>query len=267
MNPQMYSGFLSELRVRRPLVHSITNYVVMNLTANALLATGASPVMAHAREEAADMAGLADALVLNIGTLEPDWVEAMLLAGSEAARRGIPIVLDPVGAGATPYRTAAAQRILETTPLTLLKGNASEIAALAGWGGRTRGVDASGDRIEAAEAARGLARRFGICVAVTGAEDIVTDGTRSVMVANGHPLLGRITGSGCTAAALSGAFCAVADGRFLEASAAALAFLGCAGEIAAGEARGPGSFAPALMDALSALTPEEFAGMLRIQES
>lgn len=253
---ERFARQLDLVRQRRPLVHNITNYVVMQYTANALLALGASPVMAHAAEEAAEMAALANALVLNIGTLSRPWVEGMLAAGAAASARGIPIVLDPVGAGATTYRTETALRLLAECRISVLRGNASEILALATGAGGTRGVDSARGADEAADAARDLARSRSMVVAVTGAVDAVTDGSTLLRVANGHPLMGRITGSGCTASALIGAFCAVQP-SVLEAAAGALAVFGLAGERAAQSAGMPGSFAVALLDMLSAVTPDE----------
>jgi len=255
---------LAKLREDRPLVHNITNHVVMNLTANALLASGASPVMAHAREEVEDMASIASALVLNIGTLSPHWVEAMLIAGRRASERSIPIVLDPVGAGATRYRTETSLRILDECRITILRGNSSEILACGGSSGRTRGVDSAAAVSEAEAGARAIARSRSITVAVTGPVDLVTDGKRTFRVHNGHPLLGSVTGMGCTATAIIGAFSASGSDPAFDA-AAALSFFGLAGEAAAREARGPGSFQVALMDVLAALDPMALAKGARIE--
>ncbi len=258
--------YLERLRQAHPLVHNITNYVVMNTTANALLAIGAAPVMAHAQEEVADMAALADALVLNIGTLEPAWVRAMLTAGAAAGRKGIPIVLDPVGAGATPLRTDSARRILAEVPVSIVRGNASEIMALDDASHRTRGVDAT-DPVEAARsAARRLAARREIIVAVTGAVDYVTDGQQAMAIANGHPLMSRVTGTGCMASALVGAFAAVPDADALEATVSALAVFGCCGEAAADSAGGPGSFQVHLLDALYTISPDTLKEQVRIND-
>lgn len=259
--------FLNALRERRPLVHNITNFVVMNSTANALLAAGASPVMAHAAEEVAEMAALADALVLNIGTLEPAWVESMLQAGRAAARKKIPIVLDPVGAGATALRTGSALRILNEIPITILRGNPSEIMALAGGQARTRGVDAAAGVDAARDAARLLAGRHNLVTAVTGEVDFVTDSSRALEVANGHILLTRVTGTGCMASALVGAFAAVAGEQWMEAAAAALAFLGVCAERAAVDARGPASFEAGLRDMMFTLTGEEADTGAKIREA
>src|SRR5688500_1875484 len=171
---------LAALRGRRPLVHSITNYVVMNETANAVLALGALPVMAHAREEVQEMVGLAGALVLNIGTLEEAWVESMLLAGAAANERGVPVVLDPVGAGATTYRTDTAKRILDSVDVAVLRGNPGEVATLVGVEAEVRGVESIGTGGDAAELAREAARTLGLVASVTGAVDHVSDGERTV---------------------------------------------------------------------------------------
>src|SRR5215213_4631668 len=233
---------LRELRERKPLVHQLTNYVVMNETANATLAVGALPVMAHAHEEVEEMVGLASALVLNIGTLEPAWVESMLLAGRAASARGIPVVLDPVGAGATRYRTETAKRILDEVGVMVLRGNAGEVATLVGVEAEVRGVesiDAGGD---AAELALQAARRLGVVVSVTGPVDQVSDGETTLAVANGHELLASVTGTGCISTAITGCFLAAKPQAPLEAAAEALAAFGVAGEDAAVGARGPGSF-------------------------
>lgn len=254
---------LDSVRRQRPLVHNVTNYVVMNVTANALLAIGASPVMAHAVEEVEEMAGLAGALVLNIGTLSPPWIEAMFRAGRAARARGIPIVLDPVGAGATRLRTETARQLLDELRPAIVRGNASEILALAGGDFRARGVDSAHPVEMARAAAEELARRFGVVAAVTGAEDYVTDGVRVARIANGHPLMSRITGSGCTASALTGAFAAVAPDAF-TAAAAALVVFGRCGETAAVGDPGPGTYQVRLLDALAAISPDDVEREARV---
>src|SRR5206468_2196777 len=193
---------LQAIRERKPLVHQITNYVVMNETANATLALGALPVMAHAQEEVGEMAAIAGALVLNIGTLSPHWVEAMIHAGQVANQRGTPVVLDPVGAGATTYRTETAKRILDEVRVTVLRGNAGEVATLVGVEAEVRGVesiDAGGD---AADLAQQAARSLELVASVTGPVDHVSDGERGVAIANGHELLASITGTGCMSTAI-----------------------------------------------------------------
>lgn len=254
-----------KVQQERPLVHHITNLVVTNLTANVTLAVGASPVMAYAREEVADMVRLAQALVLNMGTLTEEVVEAMLVAGRAANEHGIPIIFDPVGAGATPYRTATAQKIARELRIDVLRGNASEIACLAGFGGHTRGVDAADSPAQAAELTRQAALNLGTVVVVTGATDYISDGRRLLAVDNGHPLLTRVTGTGCSATSVIAAFRAV-EAEGVVASAAALAYFGLAAEKAADVSQGPGSFAVALLDALYHLQEEELLQGVRIRE-
>jgi hydroxyethylthiazole kinase len=246
---------LGVLRERKPLVHQITNYVVMNETANATLALGALPVMAHAREEVEEMVALAGALVLNIGTLSPHWVEAMLAAGNAASAAGTPIVLDPVGAGATRYRTDTAKRILSEVDVTVLRGNQGEIATLVGVVAEVRGVESIDAGDEPAELARLAARNLGVVASVTGVVDHVSDGDRSYAVANGHELLASVTGTGCMSSAITGCFLAAKPAEPVEAAAEALAAFGVAGEDAARDAKGPGSFHVGLYDALAALDP------------
>jgi hydroxyethylthiazole kinase len=246
---------LRRLREQKPLVHQITNYVVMNETANATLALGALPVMAHAPEEVEEMVALAGALVLNIGTLSKDWVDAMLAAGRAANERGIPVVLDPVGAGATAYRTDTAKRILDEVRVTVLRGNAGEIATLVGVAAEVRGVESIGTAGDAADLAREAGSRLGLVASVTGAVDHVSDGARVIAISNGDAMLASITGTGCMSSAMTGCFLAVNHDRPLEAAAEALAAFGVAGEDAARGAKGPGSFHVALYDALAALDP------------
>ena len=256
---------LARLREQRPLIHQITNYVVMNETANATLALGALPVMAHAREEVEEMVGLASALVLNIGTLSPPWVEAMLAAGKAANARAIPVVLDPVGAGATRYRTETAKRILDTVDVAVLRGNAGEVATLVGVAAEVRGVESIDTGGDAAALAREAARTLGLVAAVTGAVDHVSDGGRTLAVANGHPLLASITGTGCMSTALTGCFLA-ANADPLAAAAEALVAFGVAGEDAAAVATGPGSFHVGLYDALAALDPATLSARAQVEE-
>ena len=257
---------LRALRASKPLVHQITNYVVMNETANATLALGALPVMAHASEEVEEMAGLASALVLNIGTLSPHWVEAMLLAGAVANARGTPVVLDPVGAGATTYRTETSRRILDRIDVAVLRGNAGEVASLVGAAAEVRGVESISAGMDSVELARTAARRLGVVASVTGPVDHVSDGERVLTVANGHPLLGAVTGTGCMSSALTGCFLAVKPEQPLEAAAEALAAFGVAAEDAAAGAEGPGTFHVRLYDALHALDSETLDDRTRIGE-
>jgi len=252
------------LRERKPLVHQITNYVVMNETANATLALGALPVMAHAREEVEEMVGLAGALVLNIGTLSAPWVESMLAAGKAANAGGIPVVLDPVGAGATRYRTETAKRILSEVEVTVLRGNQGEVATLVGVDAEVRGVESISASDDAADVARLAGRNLGVVAAVTGVVDHVSDGERVLAVANGHELLATVTGTGCMSSAITGCFLAAKREEPLDAAAEALAAFGVAGEDAAREAKGPGTFHVNLYDALAALDPATLDGRARI---
>ena len=255
---------LAAIRERKPLVHQITNYVVMNETANATLALGALPVMAHALEEVEEMAALAGALVLNIGTLSPPWVEAMLAAGRAANSADVPIVLDPVGAGATRYRTETARRLLTELDVAVVRGNAAEIATLAGREAEIRGVESIAASDSAAELARAAAHALGTVAAVTGPIDHVSDGQHTLAIANGEPLLATITGSGCMATAITGCFLAVRADEPLAAAAEALVAFGVAGENAALEAKGPGSFHAALYDALFGLDPRTLDGRAKV---
>jgi hydroxyethylthiazole kinase len=256
---------LGRLRETRPLVHHITNFVVMNDTANVTLLIGASPVMAHAIEEVEEMVSLAGALVLNPGTLQSDWIEAMILAGRCARERGIPVVLDPVGAGATTFRTRTNQRLLEEVRPTIVRGNAGEIGALSGVGGEVRGVDSVVGLSEPEQAVRHVARQWGGVVAITGVRDLVSDGERLLAVDNGHEWLTTLTGTGCMATAIVGAF-AAAEPDPLLAAAAGLAGFGLAAERAARETTGPGSFKTAIFDELYGLSPDRLADGARLFE-
>jgi hydroxyethylthiazole kinase len=254
---------VQRIRAEAPIVHNITNYVVMNTTANALLALGASPVMAHAAEEVAEMVAIARALVLNIGTLSPPWVDAMLKAGIEARRRGVPIVLDPVGSGATSFRTATAQALLREVRPSIIRGNASEIRSLVLSERGTRGVDSAHTPDDTIDAARALSESQGCVVSVSGAADLIVQAGRTIRVANGHPMMTRVTGLGCTASALTGAFAAVNADPF-RAAAHAMAVLGIAGEIAAESSPGPGSLQVRLLDALHLLDLPDIERRLRL---
>jgi len=257
---------LEVLRAKKPLVHNITNFVVMNVTANALLACGASPVMAHAQEEVEEMTSLAGALVLNIGTLTPYWVDSMLLAGKKANALGVPVILDPVGSGATRLRTESARKLSGELSVSVVRGNASEVLSLAGGDSKTKGVDSIHSVEDAAEAAVILSREMGTVLAITGPVDLVTDGDRVLRVRNGHELMGYVTGTGCMATAIIGAFLAV-DSDPVEATATALAYFGLAGEKAAAGAQAPGGFQVGLLDALYTITGEELAGGAKILSS
>ena len=257
------------VRERSPLVHNITNLVVINFNANALLACGASPVMAHAHEEVADMVGIAQALVLNIGTLDPYWIESMRLALIAASKRGIPVVLDPVGAGATVYRNASIEVLLKAALPTVVRGNASEIMSVAGAAAQTRGVDSSAVVSDALDAAQALAQRTRGVVCVSGQTDHILDAKRRwARLSNGHEWMTRITGVGCSATALIGAFCAVQPDAW-RATVAAMAYLGVVGEVAAekviARACGVGSMQMALLDGLQLLDAGTFEQRLKLE--
>lgn len=240
---------LNLVREKSPLIHNITNAVVMNNTANALLALGASPVMAHAPEEVADMVRIASALVLNIGTLDATRVESMLIAGAAALQRGTPIIFDPVGAGATGYRTKISHQIIKTCKPSIIRGNASEIMVLGGAQAQTRGVD-SADAAEAALAhAKALAKSTGAVVVVSGQIDYITDGECVCTVRNGHAMMPRVTGMGCTATVVVAAFAAVNPDR-IEAATHAMTIMGIAGEAAAKKSSGTGSMQMNFLDML-----------------
>jgi hydroxyethylthiazole kinase len=254
---------LQKIRATRPLIHNVTNYVVMNNTANALLALGASPAMVHAAEEVQDLVAIARALVINIGTLSPMWIASMKLAATDAETLGKPWVLDPVGAGATPWRTLVAQQLAQIGP-TVLRCNASETLALAGENCEpTRGVDSTVASHAVIDTAQRLARIYRTVIVVSGAIDYVTDGDSVLEVHNGHPMMTQVTGLGCTATALVGAFLAVQSDALL-ASAQAMATLGLAGEIAAERSPGPGSLQLHLIDALYTID-EAALGRVRIK--
>src|SRR5947207_13191710 len=238
----------------------------MNETANATLALGALPVMAHAAEEVEEMTALAGALVLNIGTLSERWVDAMLLAGKAANGAGVPIVLDPVGAGATGYRTETAKRLLGELAVAVLRGNAAEIATLAGRSAEIRGVESIGAAESGVELAQAAADELGVVVSVTGPVDHVSDGNRVLAVENGHELLATVSGTGCMSTAITGAFLAARPDAPLEAAAEALVAFGVAGEDAADGAKGPGTFHAALYDALYALDPETLDSRAKVEQ-
>jgi hydroxyethylthiazole kinase len=253
---------LSLLRSQRPLVHCVTNYVAMDISANLLLAAGASPVMAHALEEVEDIAGAAGALAINIGTLDERWVESMLAAAKAAVEAGVPWVLDPVGVNATAYRLEVAKRLMGLQP-TVIRGNASEIATLGGGGGGGQGVDSTIESFDALDAAQELARKTGAVVAITGAVDYVTNGRDLVAVANGHELMSRVTAVGCALTALTAA-CLAVRADALSAAVHSLVLMGIAGEFAAERAQGPASFRMQLLDSLYLLEEPQVLETARI---
>jgi len=253
---------VNAVREKSPLVHNITNYVVMNNTANALLAIGASPVMAHSLEEVVEMVGIASALVLNIGTLSPEWVDAMLLAGNTANRKAIPVVFDPVGAGATTYRTATCKAIINTCKPSVIRGNASEIMSLVSSQNQTRGVDSVASSDSAIDAAKILAKQSGAVVVVSGPTDYITDGSRMEEVKNGSIMMTKVTGMGCTATALIGAFVSVNNDIFMAATHA-MAAMGIAGERAAAISKGTGTMQLHFLDELYSLSDNTITDHLK----
>ncbi|MDD3061242.1 MAG: hydroxyethylthiazole kinase [Massilibacteroides sp.] len=240
---------LEVIREQSPLIHNITNYVVMNNTANALLAIGASPVMAHAKEEVADMVTIASALVLNIGTLDAAWVESMRIAGRTAKEKSIPVVLDPVGVGATAYRSEVCKQLIAECKPAIIRGNASEIMALLDTQAQTKGVDSTNTSEAALNSAQILAVQTRAVVVISGETDYITDGTTVETVKNGHPMMAKVTGMGCTATAIVGAFSAV-NKNCLEAATHAMAVMSITGEIAAAVSKGNGSLQAHFLDTL-----------------
>jgi hydroxyethylthiazole kinase len=256
---------LSRIKKEKPLILNITNFVVMNDTANVILHLGALPVMAHAKEEMAEMVGIASALVINIGTLSEPWVESMFLAGKKANKKGIPIILDIVGAGATKYRTDVSNRLINDLKIAAVKGNAGEIGIISGAGGEVKGVESVGKADNLTEKAMEFAKKHQTTVVITGKRDLVTDGKRILAVDNGDAWMGTITGTGCMSTAVVGAFCAV-EKDFCLASAAALASFGIAGEKAAKGAKGPASFKVSLLDAVYNLDEKILAKRAKISK-
>lgn len=261
-------SYLSKVRVTNPLIHNITNIVVANFSANGLLALGASPFMADAHEEVSDIAAMSGAVVLNIGTLNDYAIDSMVLAGQSANKHGVPLVLDPVGAGATAYRTTVTQKLVSEMKITALRGNVAEVANVIGEHWTIKGVDAGageGDIVVLAETA---ARKLGCVVIITGQDDIITNGSSTYITSNGHPVLTKVTGTGCLLSAVVGAFLAASEGSWLEAAVEALSFYGVAAEIAAELTadQGPGSFQIEFLNQLSLVTPDTFLERSKIKQ-
>jgi hydroxyethylthiazole kinase len=255
---------LERVRAEKPLIHHLTNWVTIYDCANIVKVFGASPVMAHAGEEVAEMAGIASALVLNIGTLTSDFVEAMIIAGKSANKKGIPVVLDVCGAGATKFRDDKCFEILDKVRVSIIKGNSSEIARIEGESVSTRGVDATAVEKNLQEIAQALAKERNCTVVITGKEDIVADEKRVVRVLNGHALMANIVGTGCMATSVIGTFVAV-EKDFVAACIAGLVCYEVAAEMAAAQALGPGSFKEMLFDAVYNLDAKTIEKMQRIE--
>ncbi|PGZ94716.1 hydroxyethylthiazole kinase [Bacillus pseudomycoides] len=249
---------IETVRERNPLVHNITNVVVTNFTANGLLALGASPVMAYAKEEVAEMASIAGALVLNMGTLRPEEVEAMLIAGKSANAHNTPVLFDPVGAGATSYRTEVARHIPSEVKLAIIRGNAAEIANVIDEKWEIKGVDAGEGNGDVVSIAKQAAEQLGTVAVITGKEDVITDGERTFILRNGHPILTKVTGTGCLLTSVIGAFAAV-EKDYVKAAVAAVTFYGVAAEIAANKSadQGPGSFQIEFLNQLANVTAKD----------
>lgn len=259
------SDCFEKIRWKKPLIHHITNWVTIYDCANITRAIGALPVMAHAKEEVHQMALIADALVLNIGTLTTDLIESMILAAVSANKKGIPVILDAVGAGATDFRTQKTKEILKQVKISVLKGNSSEIGTIAGVEAETRGVEAISVKGNLTEIAKHLAIIEDITVVITGKEDIISNGTETYICKNGHNMLGKFVGTGCMSASLIGVFCAV-EKDYTFASAAALSCFGIAGELAAENAKGPGTYKISFFDEIFNLNSTSIDKLKKIEK-
>ena len=262
INKENFKANFRAVKEKAPLVHNITNYVAMNFSANALLAIGASPVMSHAAEEVAEMALMAGALVINIGTLDAEWIESMIIAGKTKHNTGGVVIIDPVGVGATVYRTKTAWRIIEECHPDIIRGNASEIMALLNADVKSKGVDSSCSSDDAVDSALKLANRTGAIVVISGEIDYITNGKRVEKISNGSRMMPCVTAMGCTASSMVGAFAAVNANHF-DASLHAMALMGIAGEIAARNSAGPGSLLTNFVDTLYNITEEDLVETLR----
>jgi len=261
----MFSEIFERVHKEKPLVHHITNWVTIYDCANITRTCGALPVMAHASEESGEMASIASALVLNIGTLTPSLIESMIIAGRSANEKKIPVVLDAVGVGATKLRNEKAVELLENIKIDIVKGNASEIAKLAGIDVVTKGVESTKVEADLIGISENLANARKMTVVITGAEDIVTDGKKIYIVRNGHRMMGCIVGTGCMAASVIGAFAGV-EKDYALASASALVCYGIAGELAAAQSGGPGTFKENFFDELYNLDNETIKRTAKIEE-
>lgn len=258
---------LAAIREKRPLVHSMTNFVVMNETANATLCIGALPIMSHAKEEVAEMAGIAGALVLNIGTLTPDWIDAMEIAGKRANELNIPVILDPVGAGATKLRTDSSKHLLDNVRISIVRGNAAEVAALAGIDSEVRGVESITVSASMDEIAKRFASAYNCTVAITGEVDVVSDGKRAVKISNGHAMLSKVVGTGCMSNVIIAAFASVNSNSF-QAAVGGLTAFGIAGEMAAKiSGDKPGTFHTELYNALYEIDEQQIKKYARVIET
>jgi len=261
---------IGAIKEKAPLVHNITNFVVMNFVANGLLASGASPIMAHAIEELEEIVSIAGAVVLNPGTLDTHWLESIYTAATCAGELNVPLVLDPVGAGASRMRTEAAGHIIKNYNLTVLRGNASEVMAChhellpSGGAARGKGVDSAHESEAALAAGKELAETFNLCVVISGKTDFIIDSTKILALENGAPMMTKVTGMGCLSSALVGAFLAVQSDRF-AAAAHAMSFMGVCGELVARDTAGPASFATAFVDKLHNIQKNELEDIVVVK--
>lgn len=246
---------LNLIRQQNPVIHNITNYVAMQTSANVLLAIGASPLMAHAKEELAEISQIANALVINIGTLDNTWIDAITFAQHEALKKKIPIIFDPVGAGASSYRTDIAKKIL-ATGVNVIRGNSSEILALHNADIKNKGIDAKHSSEAALDSGLELVHEHDCTVVISGATDIILDKTHQLLIPFGTPLFTKVTATGCAATSVIGAFAAIHNNPFLAAAHAMIIYT-LAGEKAAIHARGPGSFSQAFIDTLYSIKIED----------
>ena len=257
-------SYLEAVRAKQPLVHHLTNWVTIYDCAQVVKSFGASPVMAHAAEEAADMAGMASALVLNIGTLTNEMIKSMKIAAKAANKKSIPVVLDVCGAGATSFRNRKSFELLDEAHIDIIKGNGSEIARIAGRDVRTRGVDAMDVRGDLREIASFLARERGCAVVITGVTDIVAGSGRLFTVANGHEMMSRVVGTGCMATSAIGTFAGASPDDPAAAAAAGLCCFEVAAELAVKKSGGPGSFTAQLFDCIFNLSKMDVDSMQRV---
>ncbi|MHB8858639.1 MAG: hydroxyethylthiazole kinase [Thermoleophilia bacterium] len=259
---------LAKVRQNAPLIHNITNFVVMNSSANILLAVGASPVMAHSPAEVEEMTSMAGALVLNIGTIQEDWLDSMILAAKTANSVGIPVIVDPVGSGATRLRTNAVKKIMDNSAISVLRGNCSEVLSLGSDDVKTKGVDSS---LSMSDQTAAVAKQMAVdnkcIIAISGEEDCITDGERVFRVGNGQPLMTKVTGIGCGLSAVTAAFCAVAPDDLARATAAAFGFYGLCADLAIKTSDRPGSFEVAFIDQLYSTGSDEIREHLKIAEA
>ncbi|MFA6709965.1 MAG: hydroxyethylthiazole kinase [Candidatus Methanomethylophilaceae archaeon] len=255
---------MTKVRNTRPLVHHITNYVTVNDCANITICAGGAPVMSDAAKDVPEMVRLASALVLNIGTLRPRTVDSMIIAGKEANDAGVPVILDPVGVGATTYRTESARRILNTIDVSVIKGNAGEIGVLAGTGGDVRGVDSMSKPENCEDTVKTFAGDTSTIVAMTGPIDYVSDGKKVLVLKNGHDYLECVSGTGCMVSSVTGCYVGV-HGAKIRAVSAAISVFSIAGEMAAANAKGPGSFKTELFDSMYNLTEDDVTSRLKME--